>query len=91
MLTDTTHLIPLTDMWQSPFSASPQERAQLRAQANELIKFIGDTYGADTVYQFFHALRGAQSLPQAIESVGLPYDEFELKWQAWLKHLNPPG
>ncbi len=91
VLTDTTHFIPLADMWQSPFSASPQERVQLRAQANELIKFIGDTYGADTVYQFFHALRDAQSLPQAIESVGLPYDAFELKWQAWLKHLNPPG
>jgi hypothetical protein len=91
VLTDTTQFIPLADMWQLPFNASNQQRGLLRLQATALVKFMDETYGADTVYQFFRALRYAQSLPHAIEITGLPYSEFEDKWGAWLKDLKTPG
>ncbi len=88
VFTDTTQFVPLADMWQLPFNASNQQRNLLRAQASVLIDFIDKTYGPETVYRFFHALRDAQSLPRAIEITGLPYSEFEKKWQVWLDNMK---
>ncbi len=88
VITDTTQFIPLADMWQVPITASNQERGLLQAQAGMLIDFMDKTYGASEVYQFFRALRSAQSLPHAIEIAGLPYSEFEKKWQVWLDNLK---
>jgi hypothetical protein len=56
-----------------------------RAQSRALIQFIDETYGPDTVIEFFRSLRTARSLSQAIEFIGLPYGDFEAKWATWLE------
>ena len=53
------------------------------ANASALVEFIDETYGAEMVLRFFHALRFAHSLTQAIEVLGVPYSDFEAKWLKW--------
>jgi hypothetical protein len=80
-----TDMLALSDdtLWNWPFDASQDSVRQRLANASALVQFIDETYGVDTVIRFFRTLRFAQSLKHAIERLGLPYDEFEAKWQAW--------
>ncbi len=60
--------------------ASPQ------AQANSVIAYIEQTFGAARVVDFLKALRTAHSLPQAIETaLPVSYVTFEQQWQRWLQ------
>ena len=59
--------------------ASPQ------AQANSVIAYIDQTFGADSVLNFLKALGSARALPQAIEgSLPVDYNSFERQWQEWI-------
>ncbi|NTU65666.1 MAG: hypothetical protein HGB05_20265, partial [Chloroflexi bacterium] len=71
--------------WDWPADASQASSRERLANASALVKFIDESYGADTVLRFFRTLRFAQSLQHAIERLGVPYNEFEAKWQAWVK------
>jgi hypothetical protein len=82
-LLTATQLIPLDELWTM---SDPTEL--LWTESTALVKFIDDVYGADTVIAFFRALPHAQSLPHAIEIMGLPYSEFETKWNEWLKQYR---
>jgi hypothetical protein len=74
------------DRWDWPADASQESVRQRLANASALVQFIDETYGADTVVRFFRTLRFAQSLPHALSRIGVPFEEFEQKWQAW--HSN---
>jgi hypothetical protein len=80
LLADNNQLLPLDETW-----TMVQADDLTRAQSSALIQFIDETYGPDTVIEFFRSLRTARSLSQAIESIGLPYGNFEAKWAAWLE------
>ncbi len=56
-----------------------------QAQANSVIVFIDQSFGASRVIKFLNALGAAKSLPRAIEaSVPMTYDDFEKQWKAWI-------
>ncbi len=78
-------LLPLDALWTRVDTATLPLQELTFAESSALIQFMDEIYGPATVIKFFHALHYAQSLPHAIEIVGLPYSEFEEKWQAWLK------
>ena len=60
--------------------ASPQ------AQANSVIAFIDQSFGAERVVALLKTLNTARSLPQAIEAtLPLSYVSFEQHWQQWLE------
>ncbi len=80
-----TDMLPLSaeTLWDWPANIS-QAGVQVRlASASALVQFIAETYGAEMVVRFFHALRFAQSVTRAIEALGIPSSEFEAKWLAW--------
>ena len=79
--------LSLDALW-SWSSVTQQQRLLASSEASALIKFIDEQYGADTVLRFFRGLRYAQSLPHLIEITGLPYSEFESKWEDWLKQYR---
>jgi hypothetical protein len=74
------------EMWHWPHDI-PEADEELRlSRASALVQFIDETYGANTVLRFFRTLRFAQSLPHALSRIGVQFEEFEPKWQAW--HSN---
>jgi hypothetical protein len=79
-LASNAPLLSLDKTWTAPLSDD-----EARAQSSALIQFIDETHGPDTVIQFFKALRMAHSLSQALESAGLPYNDFTAQWTSWLK------
>jgi hypothetical protein len=84
LMTETVSLAT-DEMWQWPVDL-PEADTDLRlARASALVDFIDETYGGDTVIRFFRTLRFAQSLPHALSRIGVPYDELETKWQAWIE------
>ncbi len=80
--------LSLTDLWSVEPGMTQWQRQLAVFEADALIQFIDQTYGADTVLRFLHGLRGAQSLPNLIETLGLPYSDFEAKWTVWLDQLR---
>ena len=59
--------------------ASPQ------AQANSVIAYIDQAFGADAVLKLLRALGSAGSLSQAIEgSLPVDYNSYERQWQKWI-------
>ena len=81
-------LLPLDSLWSWSDSGSLGMEGLISAESSALIKFIDETYGPETVIRFFKALRDAQSLSDAIKVTGVPYGEFEKKWQDWLKQYR---
>jgi hypothetical protein len=71
--------------WDWPTDASEASVRDRLANASALVQFIDETYGAELVIRFFRTLRFAQSLTHALSRLGVPYDEFEALWQAWVK------
>ncbi len=56
------------------------------AEAFTVVYFIEHEYGASFVVQLLHALGSAKSMPDVIEkSLGIPFSEFDQKWQKWTK------
>ena len=71
--------------WDWPADASDENTRVRLANASVLVQFINETYGAAGVLRFFHTLRFAQSLTRALSRLGVPYEDFEQKWQVWVK------
>ena len=70
-------------LWDWPADASKASVQVRLANASALVQFIDETYGEEMVLRFFHTLRSAQSLAQAIDGLGVPYSEFDAKWLEW--------
>ncbi len=87
-LLSSTQSIDLESLWAVPFTNTRTSRAAMWTYSNALIQFIDEQYGAGTVIDFFGSLREAQSLSDAIDMIGLPYNEFDAKWQAWLEQFR---
>ena len=78
-------------LWTGSFGYTQTARLQIRVESGALIEFMDQKYGAGTVVSFLHVLNSAQSLPEAIADIGLPYDTFKQNWQAWLKQFTGDG
>jgi hypothetical protein len=60
------------------------------AEAYFVIRFIGQEYGAQVMPKLLKALGTAQSFADVIEQgLGVPFAEFDQKWQAWAKTNIP--
>lgn len=82
-----TDMLSLADdaRWNWPIDATSETVRQRLTNASALVQFIDETYGADMVLRLFRTLRFAQSLPHALSRLGVPYEEIEAKWQAWIE------
>ena len=72
-----------------PTAAPSRAQEMVMAEASALIAFIDQTYKPERVIELLHVLPRAQSLSQAIQLLGLPYDEFRQQWQDWLQPYRP--
>ena len=76
-------VLTLEQLWGSPRDELPLQRFD---QAELLIYFIEQEYGVSAVADLLKALGPAQSLSEAVDKgLGVPFAEFEQKWQAWVK------
>jgi hypothetical protein len=58
---------------------------QKASQASAVIDFIEQKYGASAVSKILKSISAAKSFSAVIEtSLGVPFAEFEQKWQAWI-------
>ncbi len=81
-----TLALPLEKLWEPGMG----ESARAYAQATYLLRFVEQTYGALSIARLLKTLGAAKSLPEAIETgLGVPYAEFDQKWQAWVKQNIP--
>ncbi len=72
-------------LWDWPVRDS-RRLAAPQAQANSVIAFMDQSFGAERVVEFLRTLHTAQSLTQAIETtLPISYAAFEQRWQQWLK------
>jgi hypothetical protein len=56
------------------------------AQLNQLLCFIKQEHGSTAVTRLLGSIASARSMSDVIENgLGVPFAEFEQKWQAWLK------
>ncbi len=87
-LLNSKKLPSLDALWDWPLTTSTSGIGDLLfVESTALIKFIDETYGSEKVIALLRAVPDAQSLPDAIKTIGLPYDSFKQKWQAWLKQF----
>ncbi|CAG0928893.1 hypothetical protein TFLX_01133 [Thermoflexales bacterium] len=90
MLRDPQHrpLLALETLWETGRSG---ESGLPLDQLYHLVRFIEQEYGASAVTHLLEAIDSAQSMIEAIENgLGVPFAEFDQKWQAWAKQ-NIPG
>jgi hypothetical protein len=81
-------LLPIDELWEKP-DASMFEQAY--AQAYMLMRFIEHEYGAPAIARLLAAIGPAPSFSEAIEKgLGVPFTEFDLKWQIWTKKILTP-
>jgi hypothetical protein len=79
--------LPLELLWNGPTERYDPAIFDL---AYATIYFIEQEYGAQSMPRLLSALGTAQSLADAVEnSLGVPFAEFDQKWQAWLKSDTP--
>jgi hypothetical protein len=76
-------LLSLETLWEISRVAEP---GLALAQLYQLVRFVEQEYGASAVTQLLQAIDAAKSLPEAIENgLGVPFAEFNQKWQTWVK------
>lgn len=76
-------LLPLERLWETTQDTEP---GLALLQTYHLLRFIEQAYGAAAVTQLLGTINSAKSLPAAIENgLGVPFAEFDQKWQAWAK------
>ena len=77
--------------WQDFWSDTPpSDYEAVYGQTYAVTHFIEQEYGAQSMPRLLSALGNAQSLADAVENgLGVPFDEFEQKWQVWLKSSTP--
>jgi hypothetical protein len=79
--------LPLEMLWNGPTERYDPAIYDL---AYATIYFIEQEYGAQSMPRLLSALGNAQSLADAVENgLGVPFAEFEQKWQAWVKSDSP--
>jgi hypothetical protein len=80
-------LLPLEAVWdwnRSGQTSGPPPHVAVD-EAEAVIIFIEDRYGADGVVRFLNALGRAQSLEEAIEAaLPMQYAEFNRQWMSWI-------
>ena len=80
--------LPLAELWQKPDRSAPAE-IDFR-EAYPVIYFTEQAYGAQSMPQLLKTLDTATSFTDLIErGLGVPFAEFDQKWQAWLKSRTP--
>ncbi|NTU64059.1 MAG: hypothetical protein HGB05_11840 [Chloroflexi bacterium] len=78
----TTQPLPLETLWSIPTESYNPAVYDL---AYATIYFIEQEYGAQSIPKLLKVLGTAQSLAEVIENgLGVPFAEFDQKWQAWL-------
>jgi hypothetical protein len=91
---DVQKLVPLKNLWGKRYVLDQERQVMvLRADANiiysesyAVIRFIAQEYGAQSMPKLLKALNTAQSFSDVIETgLGVPFAEFDQKWQAWVK------
>ncbi len=81
-------LLPLDKLWEHP---DDSELEQTYSQAYMLMHFIEQEYGAPAIARLLTAVGSVQSFSEAIEKgLGIPFAEFDLKWQIWTKKVLTP-
>ncbi len=76
-------LLPLETLWEL---GAVNEPGMALNQLNWLLRFIEQEYGAAAVTRLLSAVGSAKSMSEAIEfGLGVPFAEFDQKWQAWVK------
>jgi hypothetical protein len=76
-------LLSLEVLWEIGGIGEP---GLMLAYLNQLLRFVEQEYGATAITQLLGAIDSAKSLPEAIENgLGVPFAEFEQKWQTWAK------
>jgi hypothetical protein len=76
-------LVPLTDLWGKAYET---DSAIVYPEAYAVIRFIVQEYGKQAIPKLLKALGTAQSFADVVEtSLGVPFTEFDQKWQAWVK------
>lgn len=67
-------------------SSGDNETPPVYGLAYQTVLFIEQEYGASALAHFLKGMRNALSFSDIVENgLGVPYAEFEQKWQAWLK------
>lgn len=80
-------LLSLETLWEL---GGINEPGLVLAQLNQLLRFIEQEYGAAAITHLLGAIDSAKSMSEAIENgLGVPYAEFDQKWQAWVKQNIP--
>jgi|GEM_PF-2046688 hypothetical protein len=86
-------LVPLSKLWGKAYVYDQNNQVQPRAdrhiiypEGGLVIRFIEQEYGAEAMPKLLQALGTAQSFADVIENgLGVPFAEFDQKWQAWVK------
>jgi hypothetical protein len=86
-------LVPLPELWGKAYVYDQNNQVQPRADRNIIypegslvIRFIAQEYGAPAIPKLLKALSTARSFEDMIENgLGVPFAEFDQKWQAWAK------
>ncbi|NTU64058.1 MAG: hypothetical protein HGB05_11835, partial [Chloroflexi bacterium] len=84
-------LVPLPQLWGKAYVYDQNNQMQPRTdttiiypEGGLVIKFIEAEYGAEAMPKLLAALATARSFENLIEkSLGVPFAEFDQKWQAW--------
>jgi hypothetical protein len=83
LVMDHQALLPLEDLWGNLTS---ENGVQKISQSAAVINFVEQEYGAESMPKLVKALGTAQSFADVIENgLGVPFIEFDQKWQAWVK------
>jgi hypothetical protein len=81
-------LLPLDKLWEHPDDSKFE---QTYSQAYMLMHFIEQEYGAPAITRLLATVGSAPSFSEAIEKgLGIPFAEFDLKWQIWTKKILTP-
>jgi len=80
---DRQALLPLDNLWGKFTSENDVQKV---SESSAVIDFIEQKYGAASVAKILKSMRTAQSFADVIETgLGVPFAEFDQKWQAWAK------
>jgi hypothetical protein len=76
-------LLSLETLWEI---GEVDENGLVFAQLYQFVRFIEQEYSAAAVRRLLGAIDSAKSLSEAVENgLGVPFIEFDQKWQAWAK------
>jgi hypothetical protein len=81
-------LLSLETLWKT---GGTNESRPALIQLYQVVRFIEQEYGAAAITHLLDAVGSAQSMSEAIENgLGVPFAEFDQKWQTWLNTNTQP-